>query len=172
MNSAAFLFLIRAEVHRAFLDQAFPDSARFSDRLTIRKNASRNANLFPAHNPFQNSVWYCRTTGSCCSVSFSGVFPSTSPLLSSPSSAMAHSRPLADAVTSATRASLRLVNSSTELLSISQLLAMDSELRTTLAAVHVQIRAKLSGAFSSEHFTRLETHISYRSSYRCCHRPD
>ena len=51
------------------------------------------------------------------------------------------------AITVAVRASLGLVNSSAELLSISQLLALESELRTTLAIVKCQIQADFIGTF-------------------------
>lgn len=56
--------------------------------------------------------------------------------------------PTAHEITNATRASLRLVNSITGLLTLSQLLAMESELRITLAFVQSGIQAQLSGAFS------------------------
>jgi hypothetical protein len=61
---------------------------------------------------------------------------------------MADSRSTACAITTAARASLRLVNSSSGLLSLSQLFTVESELRSTLAVVHGQIQAMLSGAFS------------------------
>lgn len=61
---------------------------------------------------------------------------------------MTDSSPTARAITRTAQASLRLVSSSTGLLSISQLLAMEIELRGTLAIVNGQIQAELSGTFA------------------------
>jgi hypothetical protein len=64
---------------------------------------------------------------------------------------MADSRPTAHTIFLATRASLRLVSSSTRLLSLSQLLAVESELRSTLADVRSQVQTLLSGPFFDKH---------------------
>lgn len=56
--------------------------------------------------------------------------------------------PTAHAMTNATHTLLRLVNSSTGLLTLSQLLTMESELRITLAFVQGAIQTQLSGVFS------------------------
>ena len=54
--------------------------------------------------------------------------------------------PTTHAITAAAHASLELVNSSPELLSLSQLVFIKSELNKTLGIVANQIQVKLSGA--------------------------
>lgn len=68
---------------------------------------------------------------------------------------MTDSLPTAHPIAAASHASLRLIVSTTGLLSLSQLLALQSELRTTLVAVQGQIRTKISCAFFENTLTRL-----------------
>lgn len=83
-------------------------------------------------------------TGSMVSVTAFGIHPGALLLLSSPSP---HMTDTALAITTAVRASLGLVSSSAELLSISQLFALESELRNALTIVKRQLRADLHGTF-------------------------
>ena len=64
---------------------------------------------------------------------------------------MTESSATSRAITGTAFSSLRLVSSSTGLLSLVQLSALEFELSTTLAVVRGQIQAELSGAFI-EHF--------------------
>jgi len=61
---------------------------------------------------------------------------------------MTDSYPVGRAVFKAVRASLRLASSSSELLSLSQLLAIKDDLRETLAIINGQIEAEQSGGFA------------------------
>lgn len=74
--------------------------------------------------------------------------------------------PTARAIARTANASLRLVSSSTALLSLSQLLAMESELRGTLAIVNGQIQAELSGTFPINIPGRLTTHSRFTDDHR------
>lgn len=81
-------------------------------------------------------------------------------------SLMTDSSPTARAITRSAQASLRLVSSSTGLLSLSQLLAMEFELRGTLAIVSGQIQAELSGVFPKNVPRHLETHSYFTDDHR------
>lgn len=61
---------------------------------------------------------------------------------------MADSSLTSRAITAAACSSLKLTSSSTGLLSLPQLIAIESELCTTLNIIRSQIRAELSGMFS------------------------
>jgi hypothetical protein len=79
---------------------------------------------------------------------------------------MTDSSPTARAIARTANASLKLVSSSTALLSLSQLLAMQSELRGTLATVNGQIQAELSGTSSMNIPRRLSTHPRFIDDHK------
>jgi len=70
------------------------------------------------------------------------------------------------AIVNAIRASLRLVSSSSELLTISQLLAVKSDLRETLAIVNGQIGAMQSGTFPRNVLECLATYRNFTDDHK------
>ena len=72
---------------------------------------------------------------------------------------MADSSSTTHAITRAAHASLNLVSSSAELLSLSQLLATRTELKKTLAVVNDRVQAKLSGALARNILTLSDSSV-------------
>ena len=99
-------------------------------------------------------------------VSVSGVFFGIRPDTPSPLLPMADSSPTGLAILNAVRASLRLVGCSSELLTITQLLALKDDLRETLAIISAQIESENFGAFSRNLFRSLATHLRFTDDHR------
>jgi len=74
--------------------------------------------------------------------------------------------PSALAIFKAVRASLRLASSSSELLTIAQLLALKGDLRETLAIISGQIQTEESGTFTKKVVNRLEAHLCFTDDHK------
>jgi len=74
--------------------------------------------------------------------------------------------PTSLAIFKAVRASLRLASSSSELLTIAQLLALKGDLRETLAIISGQIRTEESGTFAKNVVKCLETHSCFTDDHK------
>jgi hypothetical protein len=74
--------------------------------------------------------------------------------------------PTALAIFKAVRASLRLASSSSELLTIAQLLALKGDLRETLAIISSQIRTEESGTFANNFLKRLGNHSHFTDDHK------
>lgn len=120
---------------------------------------------------FRASAWYRRMTAMCpryrllpCTALFSCLNPPLSPL-ALPFFDMTDSSPTGLAILKAVRASLRLVSSSSELLTISQLLAVKHELCETFTVINAQIQVEQSGTFSKNiphRLAALATHSCFK----------
>jgi hypothetical protein len=123
--------------------------------------ASRNANLLSVCSHFGISSRY--ENGVYGLGVFFGVrFEPPSSLLP----ALHMSDPTGLAIVKAARASLRLVSCSSDQLTLSQLLAMESELRNTLAIVKGHIHAEFTGTSSKNVLKAYATHSYFTDDSR------
>lgn len=79
---------------------------------------------------------------------------------------MADSSPTGRAMVQAVRAALRLVSSSDELLTVSQLLAVKTEIGETLDFLNARIQAEQSGAFFEGIPGWLTTHLYFADDHK------